>query len=193
MELDHLKEIWNKEKIDHFPEITLEKQKELHTPLEKLRRNMRTEFWFNTVSIIVFIPLFGIFSENSFLRWTLYLVFVFLVAYYTLKFYKIYRKLNLNYDTYHQLLELKYELKLNVELYKSYYVSSVPFFMGILFLFLEKNDFFRYPDLIMHYAPFIVFFSMMMFMLGFGQWWLNHFYVKYIRQYNAVIDELKAP
>lgn len=193
MELDHLKEIWNKEKIDHFPEITLEKQKELHTPLEKLRRNMRTEFWFNTVSIIVFMPLFGIFSENSFLRWTLYLVFVFLVVYYTLKFYKIYRKLNLNYDTYHQLLELKYELKLNVELYKSYYVSSVPFFMGILFLFLEKNDFFRYPDLIMHYAPFIVFFSTMMFMLGFGQWWLNHFYVKYIRQYNAVIDELKAP
>lgn len=191
MDLDNVKELWNNEQPGNLPVISLEKQKELHSPLEKIRRNMRMEFWINIVSLIILIPLFDAFSENRFLKGTLLFVFLFILTYYTLKFYKSYKKLNLSFDTYHQLLELKYELRLNVELYQSYYVSSVPFFMGMLFLILEKKEFFRYPDFLMSYMPFLFFFVLIVLLLGFGNWWLNHYYVKYIRQFNAILDELK--
>ena len=50
MDLENLKQVWDKEKIESVPEISLEKQKEIHTPLEMIRKNMRTEFWISIVS-----------------------------------------------------------------------------------------------------------------------------------------------
>ena len=47
MELDHLKNLWNKEEVSETPEISLEKQKEIHSPLEKIKSGMRMEFWMN--------------------------------------------------------------------------------------------------------------------------------------------------
>ena len=41
MELDQLKNIWTQEDVSETPEISLEKQKEIHQPLEKIRKNMR--------------------------------------------------------------------------------------------------------------------------------------------------------
>ena len=38
MDLENLKQVWDKEKIESVPEISLEKQKEIHTPLEILSR-----------------------------------------------------------------------------------------------------------------------------------------------------------
>ena len=55
MDLENLKQVWNEEKIESIPEISLEKQKEIHTPLEIIRKNMRTKFW---VNIILFPFLF---------------------------------------------------------------------------------------------------------------------------------------
>ena len=49
MDLENLKQVWNEEKIESIPEISLEKQKEIHTPLEMIRKNMRTEFWTSIV------------------------------------------------------------------------------------------------------------------------------------------------
>ena len=42
MELDHLKEMWSNENVAETPEISTEKQKEIHLPLERIRKNMRT-------------------------------------------------------------------------------------------------------------------------------------------------------
>lgn len=43
MELDQLKNIWDKEEIAETPEISTEKQKQIHLPLERIRNNMRME------------------------------------------------------------------------------------------------------------------------------------------------------
>nr|WP_314492429.1 hypothetical protein [uncultured Chryseobacterium sp.] len=42
MELDNFKELWNKDTKQIPPEISLEKQNEIHSPLEMLKINMKT-------------------------------------------------------------------------------------------------------------------------------------------------------
>ncbi|MDP2454566.1 MULTISPECIES: hypothetical protein [unclassified Kaistella] len=191
MELDQLKNIWEKEEVTETPIISTEKQKEIHLPLEKIRKNMLMEFWMNLISMLILLPLMSVFTENQYIRWTLYFIFLFIVGYYTFKFNKLYQKLSIpQLDTYHSLMELKYDLKLNVELYKSYYVASVPFFMGIFFLLLEKRNFFTDENLIMHYAPFILFFSTTALILGIGSWWSENYYGKYIKQINKMVSDL---
>jgi hypothetical protein len=53
MDLDNLKSLWNKEDVSETPEISTERQKEIHLPLEKIRKNMRNEFW----STIILLPI----------------------------------------------------------------------------------------------------------------------------------------
>ncbi len=192
MELNNLKEMWSKEQISETPEISLEKQKEIHLPLEKIRQNMRLEFWTSLIAIILLIPLSKVFSENEFIRWSLYCTLFFVCAYYYFKFYRFYKKISYtDLSTFQQLLEIKYELKNNIELYKSYYIASVPLFYAMLLLFLRKHDFFKFDDLIIHYAPFIVFFSFIALFLGFGKWWWDNYYNRYVKKIEKFIDELK--
>lgn len=192
MDLENLKNIWDEEQVSETPEISLEKQKEIRMPLEKIRKNMRMEFWSNVIAMIALIPLSHVFSANPFIRWSFYLVLVFIFVYYYIKFYKLYVKLfTSDFSTFHQLMEIKYELKLNIELYKSFYIAAVPFFFAMLLLLLEKHNFFKYDDLIMHYAPFIIFLAVVAFTLGFGKWWWDHFYDKYIRQIEKIMSQLK--
>lgn len=191
MELDQLKNIWDKEEVSQTPEISTEQQKEIHSPLEKIRKNMKMEFWMNVVSMIFLMPLMSVFTENQFIRWTLYFIMLFIIGYYTFKFKSLYQKISIQqFDTYHSLMELKYDLKLNLELYKSYYVASIPFFMGIFFVLVEHHNFFNDENLIMHYAPFILFFSITALILGIGNWWLENYYGKYVKQISKIVQDL---
>ncbi len=192
MELDHMKKLWEAEKISSTPEVSTEKQKVIHLPLEKIRKNMRKEFWLNLISMLLLIPLMSVFTENQFIRWTLYFILLFIMLYYTFKFNNFYQKISSQqFDTYHALLDLNYDLKLNVELYKSYYVASVPFLMGLFFILLEKHNFFNDENLIMHYAPFILFFAITALILGIGSLWLENKYGKYVKQIDKMVRDLK--
>ena len=62
-------------------------------------------------------------------------------------------------------------------------------------LIIENNNIlirkFKYEDLIMHYAPFIVFFSIVALVIGIGVWWFENYYGKYINQIENILNELK--
>ena len=191
MNFDELQQQWQKEEVS-APEISLEHQHKINNPLQKIRKNMKMEIWLNIFSLILLIPLSKVFSENPFLRWTMMMVFFFIIFFFTFKFYLFYIKTkDYSIDTLNNLLEIKFELRTLKELYQAYYVSSIPFFMGMLFLFLGQHDFFKYEDLIMHYAPFIVFFSIVALVIGIGVWWFENYYGKYINQIENILNELK--
>ena len=57
MEFDNLKNAWQNETLDSTPEISFEKQKEIHLPLEKIRKNMRIEFY-STIFFLAFAFVF---------------------------------------------------------------------------------------------------------------------------------------
>ena len=65
MELDQLKNIWDNEKVNETPEISTKKQKEIHLPLEKIRKNMRMEFWSSVIAILG-ILLYLVLYESDF-------------------------------------------------------------------------------------------------------------------------------
>ena len=135
MDLENLKQVWDKEKIESVPEISLEKQKEIHTPLEMIRKNMRAEFWISVVSFSLWammLPFMGKNTEQTYLLVILVFIALTITGYYYLKFYIFYKKLNTkNLNTYHNILDLRYELVLNSELYKSFNIVFVPIMLGL--------------------------------------------------------------
>ena len=190
MDLENLKQVWNEEKIESIPEISLEKQKEIHTPLEIIRKNMRTKFWVNIILFpfwAVLFPLNGKDTEQTYLIVILVLTALMVMGYYYLKFYTFYKKLNTqNLSTYHSILDLRYELVLNSELYKSFYIAFfIPLILGLYsILYLGKKDF----DL-----TFFTILSLLLCVVIYfiGKYWMYESYGKHIMKISKIVAEIK--
>jgi len=188
MDLENLKQVWNEEKIESIPEISLEKQKEIHTPLEMIRKNMRTEFWTSIVFFLLWAvssPFSGMDTKHTYLIVILTLTAFVIIGYYYLKFYTFYKKLNTqNLNTYHNILDLRYELVLNSELYKSFYIASIPFILGFYYAsYVDNKDF--------NLSFFnIISLSFCVLIYFIGKYWLYENYGKYIQQISKIVAEI---
>ena len=189
MDLENLKQVWNEEKIESIPEISLEKQKEIHTPLEIIRKNMRTEFWISIISFLLW-AVSSLFTrmdtKHTYLLVMLIFIASIIIVYHYLKFYTFYKKLNTqNLSTYHSILDLRYELVLNSELYKSFYIAFfIPLILGLYsILYLGKKDF----DL-----TFFTILSLLLCVVIYfiGKYWLYENYGKYIQQISKIVAEI---
>ena len=188
MDLENLKQVWNEEKIESIPEISLEKQKEIHTPLEMIRKNMRTKFWMNIILFpfwAVLFPLNGKDTEQTYLIVILTLTAFVIIGYYYLKFYTFYKKLNTqNLNTYHNILDLRYELVLNSELYKSFYIASIPFILGFYYASYVDNKDFN----LSFFSIISLSFCVLIYFIG--KYWLYENYGKYIQQISKIVAEI---
>ena len=188
MDLENLKQVWDKEKIESVPEISLEKQKEIHTPLEMIRKNMRTEFWISIVSFLIFgIQIFFIVkgTEQTFFLIMLAFITLGILGYYYLKFYSFYKKLNTqNLNTYHSILDLRYELVLNSELYKSFYIAAIPFILDFYYVLYIGNE-----DIDLTFFS-IISLSFCVLIYFVGKYWLYENYGKYIQKISKIVAEI---
>ena len=189
MDLENLKQVWNEEKIESVPKISLEKQKEIHTPLEIIRKNMRAEFWISVVSFSLWammLPFMGKNTEQTYLLVILVFIALTITGYYYLKFYIFYKKLNTkNLNTYHNILDLRYELVLNSELYKSFYIAFIPIVLGLYsILYLDKKDF----DLTFFTILSLSFCVVLYFI---GKYWMYESYGKHIMKISKIVAEIK--
>ena len=188
MDLENLKQVWNEEKIESVPEISLEKQKEIHTPLEIIRMNMRTEFWISIISFLIFgIQIFFTVKgrEQTFFLIMLAFIALFILGYYYLKFYSFYKKLNTkNFNTYHNILDLRYELVLNSELYKSFNIVFVPIMLGLYStLYLHNKE----SNIIFFIILFLTFCVILYFI---GKYWMYESYGKHIMKISKIVAEI---
>jgi len=188
MDLENLKQVWNEEKIESIPEISLEKQKEIHTPLEIIRKNMRTEFWISIISFLIFgIQIFFIVkgTEQTFFLIMLAFITLGILGYYYLKFYSFYKKLNTqNLNTYHSILDLRYELVLNSELYKSFYIAAIPFILDFYYVLYIGNE-----DIDLTFFS-IISLSFCVLIYFVGKYWLYENYGKYIQKISKIVAEI---
>ena len=188
MDLENLKQVWNEEKIESIPEISLEKQKEIHTPLEIIRKNMRTEFWTSIVFFLLWAvssPFSGMDTKHTYLIVILTLTAFVIIGYYYLKFYTFYKKLNTqNLNTYHNILDLRYELVLNSELYKSFYIASIPFILGFYYASYVDNKDFN----LSFFSIISLSFCVLIYFIG--KYWLYENYGKYIQQISKIVAEI---
>lgn len=197
MDIDHLKSVWETETPQNIPKISLEKQSEIHLPLEKIRKNMRMEFYITVVGFL-FIILFMAFADFHIFKFKFYVIalvgsMMLITAFYFLKFFSLYKNLSsIDLNLLENLKDLRFQFKLNEQYYLAFYISFVPFVVGESFLLFEFLPNLKSLDGIAFIGYFLLF---CLFLLGslyvVGKWWFSKYYGKYFAKINILIGDLK--
>lgn len=197
MELDQLKNIWDKEEIAETPEISTEKQKQIHLPLERIRNNMRMEFWYTVVMFLLIIAFF-ILKDMYIFKFKVYVITLvsaqmLVTSFYFFKFFNLYKNLtSVNLNTADSLKDLCYQFKLNEQYYLSFYLSFVPFVvceMLLIFEFTPSLKNIQGLEFILTFLGLCVFTLLLLYFVGI--WWFKRYYGKYISQILQIAKNLK--
>ena len=88
MNFDKLQEQWQKEEVS-VPEVSLEHQGKLNNPLDKIRKNMKMEFWSNFITFIALFIFFFTFDNLKLKTYAIILTITALLVsvFYYLKFF----------------------------------------------------------------------------------------------------------
>lgn len=192
MELENFKELWDKDNRQSPPEVSLEKQNEIHSPLQMLKINMETEFWLMVITLPTLLLGSPFSIEDSNIRtisiFATVLTFAFIVYFYSrfLKLYKMLKRssINTNYD----LFNLRTQLLISKEIYISYYVTYFP--LAFLLSLISINFHF---DKEYNLAIFGTCLLITIFLIGFIiKYWIRYMYGKYIEDVVRLVDELNG-
>lgn len=204
MNFDKLQEQWNRESNEVSLPQNLDKIKEAHNPIDKVRRNMK----FDLISQAVLTVLIGFVPYIKRNEWDFqsisifalfYVLMVGFMLYYTLKFYRFYKQsYNLSYDSRKNLMWFAYELRLFIELYRA--LTFIMMFLGMalgLYFGMHFNttgqDIFHLKD-----ADFLKLFGVLFFMVAFllalvvlfMEFVINHYYGKYYKKIKNILNQL---
>ncbi|MCI3935718.1 hypothetical protein MQX03_00800 [Chryseobacterium aahli] len=198
MNIDDLKNTWNDDVSEETPEISIEHSNKINLPLEKIRKNMRMEFW-STVGILIFgflivwIPVPEAPFKFKFYLTVLLFSMVIVVSFFFSKFFKLYKDISSPMmKTYESLKDLKYQFDLNKQYYLSFMLSFVPFLVCELIIVIE---FIPHPTPLSNVQIATTILSMLavglfgLFLLG--KYWYKIFYGKYVGQIESLLTELK--
>jgi hypothetical protein len=202
MDFNDIQNAWNNEKTDNVvvPE-NLEKIESANTPLDKIRKNLKSELICQSGAVVLygFAPLVFSFSEKWIVPFYLfYSIFVAICVYYLVKLYLFYKRLNnITLRTKDSLYETYFDIRINMELYKTFGFALTPFLVLFLVGYLY-NKFSQTPDFQLiefSNAQLISVFSVVTFSILFMglilEWWVHYFYGKYAKEIRKVIDQLK--
>ncbi|NML56447.1 hypothetical protein [Chryseobacterium cheonjiense] len=197
MNIDELKNTWNQDdSFEETPEISMEQKNKINLPLEKIRRNMRMEFW-STVGIFVFAFTLIALSAGPF-KFKFYITIliasmVFVTFFFFSQFFKLYKNMSSPMmKTYDSLKDLLHQFQLNKQYYLSFYLSFVPFLVCEIIIVLE---FIPRPvplsdtKIASILIGSIVIVMPLLFVIG--KWWFKWLYGKYIIQIENLVNELK--
>lgn len=197
MNIDELKNAWNEDdSFEETPEITMEQKNKINLPLEKMRKNMRKEFWYTLVVFIFAFIIIGI--CNVPVKFKFYMLFMvgsmaFVTVFFFSKFFKLYRELsNPMLKTYDSLSDLLFQLNLNKQYYLSFYVSFAPFMVCEIIIVIEMIPWMRELD-IWRIAAILIGFVIGGFSTLYisGVYWFKKLYGKHINQIENLLKELK--
>ena len=204
MNFDKLQEQWNQENNEVSLPQNLDKIKEAHNPIDKVRRNMKFDLISQAV-LTVFIGFVPYIKRNEWdfqsisIFALFYVLMVGFMLYYTLKFYRFYKQsYNLSYDSRKNLMWFAYELRLFIELYRA--LTIIMMFLGMALGLYFGMHFNTTGQVIFHLkdADFLklfgVLFFMVAFLLGlvvlFMEFVINHYYGKYYKKIKNILNQL---
>ena len=199
MDFNDIQSAWNNENTKNVVVPTqLEKVQQANTPLDKIRKNLKNEFIYQIVSIVLigFAPYLNGFPEQAITPfYLLFSLFVAVSAYYLIKLFIFYKRLNKTaLNTKDNLYETYFDIRLNMELYKTFGFALTPF----MILFLVGVLYFKLPNAATLFTDstnsIVLFVSVLFSMLFMGvalEWWVHFFYGKYAKEIRTVLDELK--
>ncbi|KQC01842.1 hypothetical protein [Pedobacter sp. Hv1] len=197
MNFDQLKNEWNKEEANGLiVSENILKIKEAHTPIDNIRKKMKSEFFTQILSLIVlaFIPrIFNFSPEMKPIFIAFYAMASGFTAYYFFKFYLIYKNsYNMTIDTRKNLLWFYYEMKLNIELYKAltYMLGLIALAGFIAYIFINKGAPINVDAKKLTFVIVLVCFSSI-FLIGLAtELWTRYYYGKDLKKVKDIIDQL---
>jgi Ca2+/Na+ antiporter len=201
MNFDDIKSAWDKDSGNdmEIPQSVKLLRKAQH-PIEQLKRNIRNEWYIQLASVLIFgtYPLLFNVNKNLYvLFYALYLVMIAISFYYGGKFKNLFKHLGCaNLSSKDNLYELYYELRLNMEMYKSFTFVITPFALIMLGICIRDSTFIKYyTQNNISTVTFIPLLALILFTMGLiillTHWWVEHFYGKYAKQIKQLLDELK--
>ena len=199
MDFNDIQSAWNNDKPENVVLPTnLEKLQSASLPLDKIRKNLKKEFIYQILAIVFigFAPFMYKFPQNAFAPfYLLFSIFVAISVYYLVKLFLFYKRLNkTSLNTKDSLYETYFDIRLNMELYKTFGFALTPFIIlfliGVLYFQLPKafNLFTSNSHLISLFG--VVIFAILSMGLSL-EWWVHHFYGKYAKELRKVLDQLK--
>jgi hypothetical protein len=198
MNFDQLKEDWNNNNNNHG-EVSenMLKMKEAHTPIDKIRKQMKQEFFVQLLSLLLlaFTPkIFGFSSELKSIFILFYAISCAFCTYYFFKFYTFYKhSYDLGLDSRKNLLWFYYEMKLNIELYKAltYILGFIALSFCTTALFIIKGT--LLSEILQKISMFYIVINAFVAILVIGlitEFWAKLYYGKYVKQIKTIIDSL---
>ncbi|MFH6966189.1 hypothetical protein [Flavobacterium sp. FlaQc-28] len=202
MDFNDIQNAWNSEKTDNVVvPNNLEKIQSASMPLDRIRKSLRMEFFIQFLSLVIIglLPLHSKFPSNLVVPY--YFIFGILVAiciYYLTQLFLFYRRLDkAALKTKDSLYETYLDIRLNMQLYKTFAFSLSPFFLIYFFGFIlyEMPDFLQilnegFTNKKLGLIMFV--FVITILLIGvLTEWWVHHLYGKYAKEIRKVIDELK--
>ncbi|KQB41106.1 hypothetical protein [Flavobacterium aquidurense] len=202
MDFNDIQNAWNNEKTDNIivPD-NLSKIQSANMPLDKIRKNLRKELFGQILALLVigFLPLHSEFPSR--LTGPYYFIYGIIIAisiYYLAQLFLFYKRLDkAALTTKDSLYETYYDIRLNMQLYKTFTFVLAPFLMIYLagYLFFKNhesieilNGNFENGKLLVKVAILVI----TILLIGvFTEWWVSFYYGKYAREIKKVIDELK--
>lgn len=196
MNIDELKNTWNADdSFEEAPQISIEQKNKINLPLEKVRKNMRKEFWYTLITFI--IAFFAVLSCKTFkLQFYLSVLIVsmaFVIGFFFSKFFKLYKEIsNTEMSTYDSLKDLLQQFYLNKQYYISFYLSFVPFLVCEMIIVIEfiphSKPLSELKTAVLLIGSVVIGLSALFLM---GKYWFHRFYGKYIEQIENLVTEFK--
>lgn len=172
-------------------------------PLDKVRKNLRNEFYYQAIAIalLFFLPQLNCIETYLFTWFYIaYAMFVAICVYFLVKLYLFYKRVaNYTLSTKDSLYEAYYDIRLNIELYKTFSFSLMPFiviFIAMSVVSANQGALSQmvvtgvFPQTVV--VQFAVGFALSMIVMAFcTEWWVRHFYGKYANEMKKVLDQLR--
>lgn len=197
MNFDQLKNEWSNEQAKS-PIVSekILKIKEAHTPIDNIRRKMKSEFFMQLLALllIAFTPrIFNFSPEIKPIFIAFYALACGFSAYYFFKFYVFYKNTyNLTIDTRKNLLWFYYEMKLNIELYKAltYMLGLIGLAGFIAYIFINKGSAINANTKNLTSIIILMCFSSI-FLIGLAtEFWAKYYYGKDLKNVKLIMDQL---
>jgi len=176
----------------------LEKIQTANTPLDKIKKNLKNELIFQSLTVLLsgFAPVMQGFPVNWITPfYFVYSMFAAVSIYYLIRLFLFYKRLSkTTLNTKDSLYETYFDVRLNMELYKTFTFALTPFMV----MFLLGFALYAKPDLkiaelnnTVLITTLIIISSAILFVGLMTEWWVQHYYGKYAKEIKKVIDELK--
>ncbi|MEI3802197.1 hypothetical protein SAMN05660461_3569 [Chitinophaga ginsengisegetis] len=205
MNFDDIKSAWNNdnEGSNIVVPSSVDQLKTLQLPVEKLRKAMQMEFFVQLFSLILIAFMPKIFSLNQVMVipfYAVYLVIIAISVQYYYKFRTFYKSLGTNtLSSKDNLYALYYEAKLNIEMYKAYTYTLLPFalIIGVMYTVGHKSG--EITRLLAKAADHqgialglaASFVLLVLAITALTEEWISQVYGKYLKQIGQVLEQFK--